>query len=604
MAKLAASTEPEATEGAGRAGRLRVGRSADLAGAGPHAVSAGGVDLVMLRTQAGPRLFYGRCPHQGALLGEGELDGGTLVCRNHRWRFDVESGRRQGGPECLQACPVFEEGGDVFVDLSGLAPDATPGTGTRAVPARLRRPADLPGPRAWPLVGNIFDLDLPRLHQVYEEWAKEYGPLYVFRLATQRVVVVSDPALVQQILRARPETYRRIAKVEPVFEELGVAGVFSAEGAAWRPQRRLAMEALASRHLASFYPTLKMVAERLRQRWLGAAERGETLHMAEELKRFTVDVTTALTFGHDINTLEHSGDDVIQRRLELVFPAFARRILAPIPMWRFVRTPADRRLDRAVAELRVWLEGLVRDARARLEAEPARAARPANFLEAMLLARDEAGQPFTDEVIFGNLMTMLLAGEDTTAYSLAWAVHLLCDSPASVAALAAELDGVLGWGVVPADIEMANRLSYAGAVANECMRLHPVAPFLFLETLVPTTIGDVELPVGAPVITLTRPSAVSETSFRDAPAFRPERWLAGAEAARGPHDPSVLFPFGSGPRICPGRSLALLEMKVVLAVLYKTFTVTREGPADRVKELFAFTMSPSGLEVRLGRRAS
>src|SRR5439155_22153056 len=77
-----------------------------LTGAGPHAVSAGGHDLILLRSGGGPRVYQGRCPHQGALLGEGELDGNTLVCRNHRWRFDATTGKRQGGPQCLTACPV------------------------------------------------------------------------------------------------------------------------------------------------------------------------------------------------------------------------------------------------------------------------------------------------------------------------------------------------------------------------------------------------------------------------------------------------------------------------------------------------------------------
>jgi nitrite reductase/ring-hydroxylating ferredoxin subunit len=84
-------------------------------------VSAGGIDLVVVRTSTGLRAFEGRCPHQGALLGEGELDGGPLVCGNHGWRFDVESGRRDGGPERLAACPVIERDGAVLVDVS--APD-------------------------------------------------------------------------------------------------------------------------------------------------------------------------------------------------------------------------------------------------------------------------------------------------------------------------------------------------------------------------------------------------------------------------------------------------------------------------------------------------
>ncbi len=85
------------------------------------------------------------------------------------------------------------------------------------------------------------------------------------------------------------------------------------------------MEALSPRHLRGFYPTLRTVAGRLRQRWMSAAAAGGRTDILDDLKRFTVDVTTLLTFGHDVNTIEQ-GDDVVQRRLELVFPAFNRRI--------------------------------------------------------------------------------------------------------------------------------------------------------------------------------------------------------------------------------------------------------------------------------------
>jgi cytochrome P450/nitrite reductase/ring-hydroxylating ferredoxin subunit len=574
------------------AGLVPIEGAERLQGEGPHAVSAGGVDLVLLRhRRLGPRVFQGRCPHQGALLGEGELDGDTLVCRNHRWRFQAATGKREGGPQCLVACPVVEERGQLLVDLA-------PMLATRAGVAARRRIDDLPGPRGLPLLGNALDLDLPRLHAQAEAWAAEYGPLYTIRVGRLRTVVVADPELSQPIFRARPETWRRTRKLEQVFIELGVAGVFSAEGTAWRSQRRLAMEALSHRHLRGFYPTLHLVADRLRRRWESAADRRETLDLVEELKRFTVDVTTALTFGHDVNTVEQEGDDRIQRRLELLFPAFNERIFALLPLWRTVRLPKDRRLDRALGELHAWLEELVAGTRARLAADPARAAEPGNFLEAMLAMRDEAGQAFSDEVIFGNLMTMLLAGEDTTAFTLAWAVHQMCESPDSVRALRAELDRELGGAAVPRDMDIANRLPYAGAVANETMRLRPVAPLVLLEAISDTTIADVEVPAGSNALILTRPPARDPSHFAEPELFRPDRWIEPT----GAHEPAAHVPFGSGPRICPGRSLALLEMKVVLAMLYRSFEVVRQGRASDVKEVYAFTMYPSRVDVQLRRR--
>jgi cytochrome P450/nitrite reductase/ring-hydroxylating ferredoxin subunit len=550
-----------------------------------------GHDLVVVRTAAGLRAFQGHCPHRGALLGEGELDGEALVCRNHRWRFDAADGKRLDGPGCLVGYPVREVDGEIVVELPRAAA-AERSTGVR------RRIDTLPGPAGLPFFGNAFQLDIPRLHEILEGWAAEYGPVFRYRLGTNTTIAVADPELVDEALRQRPERFRRLHAVETVFEEMKVAGVFSAEGAAWRPQRRLSMEALSHRHLRDFYPTLARVAGKLRARLARAADAGEPVDIVDTLKRFTVDVTTILTLGHDVNTLEQ-GDDVIQRKLEQIFPAFNRRLFALFPTWRLVRLPADRRLDEALAGLHAWMRTLVAEAQARLEAEPSRAQSPANFLEAMVAARDEDGRPFAEDVILGNLVTMLVAGEDTTAYTLAWAVHHLCDEPEAVAGLVREAASVMGGDVVPDSFETANRLVYAAAVANETMRLRPVAPIIILEANEDTVLGDIELPARTGVAVLLRPAAVDAENFADPSAFRPERWLPGAP---GPHEPSVHMPFGSGPRLCPGRALALLEMKIVLATLYGAFAIERRGTSDAVKERFTFTMNPVGLEVGVRHR--
>ncbi|MGJ0505543.1 MAG: cytochrome P450 [Methylocystis sp.] len=564
-----------------------------LHGDGPHALSVDGFDVVVVRTPAGFRAFQGRCPHQGALLGEGELSGERLVCRNHGWRFRIESGEREGGPQCLTSYPIVEKGGDIYIEASGLL------SAPRRVGA-TRTLENLPGPRGLPFLGNAHQLDVPTLHLTLEGWAAKYGPVYVFRLGSKPVVVLSDPKWCEQVLRSRPEIFTRASQLAPILSELGAEGVFSAEGEAWRTQRKLAVSALAPTNFREMYPKLQRVITRLKRRWERAADLGSPVNIVEDLKRFTVDVTTLITFGHDINTVEEA-EDVIQHKLALVFPMLNRRLFALFPTWRFVRLPQDRRLDRAIAELRAWLSELVVAERARLAAEPRRAERPSNFLEAMVSARDGEGRPFSDEIIFGNLMTMLLAGEDTTAYTLGWAVHQLCDNPESVNQLRREADRLQGASDVAGDIETANKLVWAGAVANETMRLRPVAPFLLLDAKVDTVIGDLFVVAGTRVAVLLRPGTRDPRHFADPHAFRPERWLG---EILGAHDASVHIPFGSGARICPGRLLALLEMKLLLAMLYKNFEVERLGKAEDVGEQFAFTMSPRDLKVRLRRRSS
>ena len=134
------------------------------------------------------------------------------------------------------------------------------------------------------------------------------------------------------------------------------------------------------------------------------------------------------------------------------------------------------------------------------------------------------------------------------------------------------------------------------------MRLRPVAPFVVLEANQDVVIADVAVPKGTWISLHTRSPALDARHFGDPLAFRPERWI-DASATGGAHEPSTHIPFGSGPRICPGRSLALLEMKVVLAMLFRDFEVERVGRSEDVTEIFAFTMAPGGMRVRLRRRA-
>lgn len=563
----------------------------------PQSLRADKYDLVVFRGSKGVRVFEGRCPHQGALLGEGEVSEGLLICRNHRWKFDEESGERQGGKSaCLKKFDNKIEAGRLLVKLpQKLELPQKENT------LHILQPEQLPGPIGIPVLGNARQIDPDRLHLDLEKWGEQYGSPYTFTLAGQRVVAFTDPKVIATAMRSRPDEYGRSSRLRQIFTELGVDGVFSAEGDAWRPQRKLAMSALSHRNLKSFYPVLVTMAERLCNRWDKVADTGKTIDIQDDLMRFTVDVTTMLAFGHDVNTLE-KGSDVIQRHMEKVFPTLARRLQSIVPYWRVLRLPRDRDVDKAVEALREWISPLVSKTRARLKAQPDLAANPTNFLEKMLSSKDENGQPFSEECIFGNSMTMLLAGEDTTANTLAWAVHHLLDRPESVSTFHSEIDEAMGDTRVPESREIAQGLTFAGAIANEAMRLRPVAPLLFTDANYPTTLGGIAIdPDKCTVALLIRPSALDEEIMPRGKEFVPERWL-DPETSKRAQQHLVHIPFGSGPRICPGRSLALLEMNIVLGALYKNFRIERVGKSEDVKELFSFTVTPENLRVRLYSR--
>lgn len=472
-------------------------------------------------------------------------------------------------------------------------------TGPATAPAAApRRWADLPQPAGWPLLGQLPGFDSTRTHQTLEHWARELGTPYRFSMGPgYRAMVIDDPETVQQISRQRPDAFTRGGRLQPVMAEMGFNGLFSAEGEAWRRQRKLVMGSLNATHLRGWLPALGHITGRLALRWAGAAKAGRVLEMTDELKRYTVDVTSLLAFGRDPRTLDRSGDgERIQQHLELVFPALIRRTMMPLSYWRWFKLPADRRLDAAVAEVHGHARACI--AQARAELPTADAAAPRHALEAMLL--DQAASGLSDADVLANVVTLLLAGEDTTAHALCWTLFYLADQPGLQDTLATRAWAVLGDADAPANAAALAALEPFEHLALEAIRLRPVVPFNVFEPVADTVVGGVALKARTKIFTLSRPAMLDAARFAQPQRYRPSRWAA--DAAPGEVDARAYLPFGAGARVCPGRALATAEMRLVLAMLLKRFRVELACEPGAVEEVNALTMLPRRMPVRLRPR--
>jgi len=151
------------------------------------------------------------------------------------------------------------------------------------------------------------------------------------------------------------------------------------------------------------------------------------------------------------------------------------------------------------------------------------------------------------------------------------------------------------------EYEELSALPFVDACINETMRLKPVAPIIMLQPTRDTKVAEFEVPKGQLIMCLMRAGAIDERRFPDAQSFEPERWLS--TNASSPK--RVTMPFGAGPRLCPGRYLALLEMKMVAAMLFGNFEIESVTTPDgaEAREHLAFTMYPEGLRLRLRERA-
>lgn len=471
-----------------------------------------------------------------------------------------------------------------------------------AAPAanRLRTIDSLPGPRPWPLAGNLPQVRPLRVHRDVEAWSKRYGPMFRIKFGRTPILVLAGHDLVNAVLRDRPDGFRRPSITTQVSDEIGGRpGVFMAEGAAWRDQRRMVMAALAPHAVKAYFPSLVSVGLRLQRRWRQTASDGTVIDLAEDLKRFSVDVIAGLAFGTEVNTID-GGEDVIQRHMDVILPEIARRSIALFPYWRYVKLARDRHLDQCVTALSKAVDDLIATARACIAAEPARRQHPVNLLEAMICAADEGGSGVDDIAVAGNVTTMLLAGEDTTSNTLAWMLYLLQRNPATLQKAREEVMRVAP-DAAAFTVEQMDALDYLDACAQEAMRLKPVAPFIPLEALRDSVVGDVRVPAGSLVWCVMRNDSVSESHVAQAGLFDPDRWLKRGEDAMDKH---VSMPFGAGVRTCPGRYLALLEIKLASAMLLSSFDIESIDTADgeEPEELMGFTMSPVGLRMRVRNR--
>jgi len=476
------------------------------------------------------------------------------------------------------------------------------------VNAPLREISDLPGPPGLPLLGNALQIDSRRLHLVVEAWHRRYGDYFRFSIAGRKFLVVADPEAIAAMLRDRPDGFQRTERLNRTAREMGFGGVFSANGAQWRRQRPMVMAGFDPAHIKAYFPTLVKVTQRFARRWQRAAAAGVAIDLQADLMRYTVDVTAGLAFGVDMNTIE-SNEEVIQRHLDKVLPALYTILMSPVPWLHRLPLPANLALAGHLRALRVAVEGFIAAARRRIGADPELRTHPTNLIEAMVAARDREGSGLDDADVSGNVLTMLLAGEDTTANTLAWMIYLLSRNPAALGRARDEVRGLLGSPSAEMRLptqEQLQGLAYVEACTNETMRLKPVAPTVVNQAVRDSVVAGIRVPKGQLVLCLMRPPATHERHFKNADAFEPSRWLEANAAGALGSAKRVAMPFGAGPRLCPGRYLAVLEMKMVMAMLLAGFDIQGVTTPDgqEAREQLHLTMAPVGLRLRLAPRGT
>lgn len=379
-----------------------------------------------------------------------------------------------------------------------------------------------------------------------EKLARDTGDIGVYAFGPYPAIIASGPEPVQKILVDQAADFHKLPSLMYLRPLIG-NGLLTNEDEPWRRQRKLVAPAFQSRRIVNYAGIMAgYTAERVAG-WVDGAE----VDIAAEMMALTLRIVGKTLFDADLGGYAVEIGEALTVALEFV--NVRTTSLFPLPLeWPL---PGNLKNRRAVARIDRIVGGMIADRRASGEDN-------GDLLSMLLAARDEDGHPMTDTQVRDESMTIVLAGHETTANALTWALCLLSQHPEARSRLEAELDTVLA-GRIPAYEDLA-RLPYTLQVVKEAMRLYPPAYVIGRVALRDVEVAGFFVPSGTYVIISPYVMHRNPAYFPDPNRFEPARFEAEAEK-RLPRN--TYLPFGGGPRVCVGNHFALMEAHLALAVL-------------------------------------
>jgi cytochrome P450 len=411
-----------------------------------------------------------------------------------------------------------------------------------------------------------------------ERAQREYGDVVWMRFLYVPAIFLYHPDDVEYVLVTNPKNFIKSMSLRSnFFQRLVGNGLLTSQGEEWKRARRLSQPAFHRERVASYGQVMVDYTRRLAAKW----QEGETRDIHRDMMRLTLEIVVQCLFSADVS---HDVDEVGATLTELVKP-FASQATVKWILDNRLPTPAHFRFHRLAKKIDDVVYRIIGERRASGKDE-------GDLLSMLLAARDEDGSQMSDRQLRDEVMTLLLAGHETTALTLAWAWYLLGTNPEAERKFHAEVDEVLG-GRAPTAADLP-RLKFTEQIAKESMRLYPPAYGLGREAIEDCEIGGYRVPKGTQVF-MFQWATQRDPRFYDEPlAFRPERWTEDFIERLPKY---AYFPFGGGPRVCIGASFATMEIILCLATIGQKFRL--ELVADHPVSIYpAMSLRPNdGIKV-------
>ena len=452
------------------------------------------------------------------------------------------------------------------------------------------------GPKPRFFFGHLAEFRADRL-AFFTRCAREYGDVVPLRLLGKPVILLNRPDLIEQVLVTHHKQFVKHFGLRLYKPILG-NGLVTSEGDFWRRQRKLSAPAFQASRLPGYAKAMVECAQRMCDAWAATAGKenapvnGVARDVNADMMRLTLEIACKTLFGADACP----DPDVVGRAMEDGLEGVAARFRGRIPLPAWVPTPANLRLRRSLRTLHAVVAEMIEGRRATIARGGADADHD-DLLSMLLAARDDDGSGMTAAQLLDEVLTLFLAGHETTALALSYSLYLLAHHPEAQSALRAELTEVLC--DRPPSFADLPRLAYTRNVVTESMRLYPPADFLGREATADCEVAGIAVRKGTNLFMSQWVMHRDARFFPEPLKFDPTRWTPEFERSLPRY---AYFPFGAGPRYCIGQTFAAAEAALVLATICQRFEFAPD-PTFRLELNPGITLRPrAGVWLSVRRR--
>ncbi|KAJ9542686.1 hypothetical protein OSB04_029192 [Centaurea solstitialis] len=431
-----------------------------------------------------------------------------------------------------------------------------------------------------------------------------YGGIFRLTFGPKSFLIVSDPVIAKRILKDNSKAYSKGILAE-ILEFVMGTGLIPADGEIWRVRRRVIVPALHQKYVAAMIGLFAQATDRLCKKLDSAAYNGEDVEMESLFSRLTLDIIGKAVFNYDFDSL--TTDNGIVEAVYTVLREAEDRSVSPIPTWEIPIwkdiSPRQKKVNEALKLINTTLDDLIAICKRMVDEEDV------DFNEEYMNETDPSilhfllasGDNVSSKQLRDDLMTMLIAGHETTAAVLTWTFYLLSKEPSIMSKLQNEVDAVLG-DRFPT-IEDMKKLKYTTRVINESLRLYPQPPVLIRRSLEDDVLDKYPIKRGEDFFISVWNLHRSPEHWADADKFNPERWPLDGPNPNETNQNFSYLPFGGGPRKCVGDMFASFEAIVAVAMLVRRFNFQMALGAPPVKMTTGATIhTTEGLNMTVTRR--